>query len=254
VLAAFDAVHALQQRHQRQHQQQQLTQVHQGATAAGRVPRFQPNSGQGTMFMAITAQLILVTLIGAYLVQIDNGEVAPNTAVDDLLRSPQLHRCLSLNACVAVMALAGSEGGDSSRVDSGGSGGGSSSSRRSSSREQARAQTREQTQQTGSCGSSQGTAGDWRFPVSPLTDRLFDLLGVDQETVQYATRQAPPLDHNSVLRGAQLISSLFWLNEVSCVWLRVGCCAVWGGAVHCAPIHHRGFNSVLRAKKMRKRR
>jgi hypothetical protein len=240
VLAAFDAVHALQQRHQQhyQQQQQQQGQVRQGATAAGSVPRFQPNSGQGTMFLAITAQLVLTTEIGSYLVFVDEGDIAPSNELNELLRSPQLLRCLTLMACVTVMALAASSGGDSGGSGGSRGGGGSSGnnrSRRTNSIEQAMAQIQEQKQQ-GSCGSSWADGGDCSFPVSLLTDRLFELLGVDRATVQYAVRMAPPVSSTNALQVAHLISSQFWLDEVSCVsircWHAVLCCAVLYCAVH----------------------
>jgi hypothetical protein len=61
VLTAFNAVHALQQRHQQQQEGRQ------DPMTAGRVPRFQPSSGQATMFMAITVQLVLARMSRAHL-------------------------------------------------------------------------------------------------------------------------------------------------------------------------------------------
>lgn len=214
VLAAFDAVHALQQRHQ---QQQQLGQGRQDPI--GRVQRFQPSSGQGTMFMAIAAQLVLGAMIRAHLADLEDMQLLLSSEMRELSCSPDVHRCLTLNACVAVMALAESSSSNNSKDGGGGDsgsrrGGSSSSSRSGSSSQQAKAQTHQQNQQ-GSCSSSRADAGGWNCPVSPLTDRLFELVGVDRATLQYAARMAPPVSCDNVLQVAQVISSLFWLNEVS---------------------------------------
>jgi hypothetical protein len=103
------------------------------------------------------------------------------------------------------------------------------------------AQIQEQKQQ-GSCGSSSADAGDCSFPVSPLADRLFELLGVDRATVQYAVRMAPPVSSTNALQVAHLISSQFWLDEVSCVsiwcWHAVLCRAVLCGSYVCHHVTH----------------
>jgi hypothetical protein len=147
--------------------------------------------------------------------QQDQSAVQPTPPVDstleELLCSPQLHRCMTLVTCVAVMSIVSNDGSSSTSSSIGGrSSSGRSSSGRSSSgsSQRGRLQGRQRQQQPAAasgpaagCAGVQGAAaappqdtsssaqaagGGFNLPVSPLSSRLFELLGVELATVQLA--------------------------------------------------------------------
>jgi hypothetical protein len=141
-----------------------------------------------------------------------HGLSAQGRELDELLCSPQLHRCLTLVTAVLILGFVDSYSG------SGGRSGGSRSQRAASFISTARPAS---VQRLTAPGSAQPVAaivaGGPSLAVSPMSSRLFDLLGVDPAAVQYAARQKllienPLLDINAI---SNLYDVLLNLPEVS---------------------------------------
>ena len=183
-----------------------------------------------------------------------DGQVSEaDRELSDWMCSPQLHRCITLMTCVAVTAVAGrgSSTSSSGTGSTGGSSSGSTSSRGtgsrtvsssssdgSSSRRTSRGQNggsagmqqqqQQQQQQQGqtrvdqgcSSRSSQAAVGGYNFLDSPLASRMFELLGVDQATVQYMAREVPEkVAHVDLFEMLGLIVNMLLWQKVSCAFV-----------------------------------
>jgi hypothetical protein len=125
----------------------------------------------------------------------DQSAPAQASLVNELLCSPQLHRCLVLLTCAAALSLVGNNsssgkgsGGSNGKRSSSGSNGSSGSSGRSGGCSGGNGGGSGSSSSLPSQRAQAATRG-YGLPVSALSSRLFELLGVELATVEFAASQ-----------------------------------------------------------------